>query len=407
MTNNSPNLIFVDGEARQTLLPLTFTRPVAELRIGIITIAEKWKLRLNMPYSFLTEKYLSNKYPLKVSDDNLVIIGGVLPDNIIINNIKNLKVGQGLFRENELLVARVNSEQFEMLIREENSFLEKIKVDFHIDILSRPYHLVSLNKAEITKDFELLTTGRKSNEVSPTVTIVGALKKPELINRIFIEPDAVVEHIMINPQKGPVYIGREAVIMEGSMVRGPVALCNNAQINLGTKVYAGTTLGPYCKVGGEIINTVMLGYSNKGHDGFLGDSVIGEWCNMGADTNISNLKNDYAEVKLWDYQTSRFLKTGLQFLGLIMGDFSRCGINTMFNSGTVIGVGCNIYGSGYPRNFIPSFALGGSHGFSMNNFKKICKIASVAMSRRDVVFSSEEEAILTEIFEITKAFRKF
>ena len=401
------NLIFVDGVTRQTLLPLTFTRPVAELRIGILTIAEKWKMRLNMPYSFLTEKYLSNKYPLNVTDDNIAIFGGILPDNIIADRIKNLKFGQGLFRENELLAARVNSEQFEMLIGGDYNFIEKVEIDFRVDILSRPYHIVLFNKAEIAKDFELITAGRKSKELSPTVTVVGAFKNPELINRIFIEPDAIVEHVMINPQKGPVYIGREAVIMEGSMVRGPVALCDNAQVNLGTKVYAGTTLGPYCKVGGEIINTVMLGYSNKGHDGFLGDSVIGEWCNMGADTNTSNLKNDYAEVKLWDYQTSSFLKTGLQFLGLIMGDFSRCGINTMFNSGTVIGVGCNIYGSGYPRNYIPSFVLGGSHGFKMNNFKEICKIASIAMSRRDVVFSSEDQAILTEIFEITKAFRKF
>ena len=406
-TKTSDNLIFADGDVRQTLLPLTFTRPVAEIRTGILTITQKWVKRLNLPYSFHTQKYLSQKYPLNISDDNTVIFGGLIPNEILTEKVKSLTLGEGLFKDDSLLAARVSGGQFERLSGNDVSFLKKKVVDFDFITISRPYHLVSLNKNQIGEDFELLTIERKSEELSPTVTVVGAYKEPSLKSKIFLEQGAVVEHVMINPQKGPVYIGRDAVIMEGSMVRGPAALCENAQINLGAKVYAGTTLGPYCKVGGEINNTIMFGYSNKSHDGFLGDSAIGEWCNLGADTNTSNLKNDFAEVKLWDYTTQSFKKTGLQFLGLIMGDFSRCGINTMFNSGTVIGVGCNIYGSGYPRNFIPSFALGGSQGFRMNNFKEICKVAGIAMKRRNVIFSDIDEAILTEIFEITKDYRKF
>ncbi|MDR2928898.1 MAG: glucose-1-phosphate thymidylyltransferase [Cytophagaceae bacterium] len=402
------NIIFFDEEAYMTLLPLTFTRPAAELRCGILTITEKWSKRLRLSYGFRCRQYLSNKYPLTIESDNLLIYGGLLPNAELLKRIEMLQLGQVICKDGKQLVGRISKESYEAYAGDmETAFREKQEIDFPVNIITRPYHLVSFNRSEIANDFELITAGRKSEELSTTVTVVGAHKEPSLHERIFLESGAVVEHVMLNPQRGPIYIGRDTVIMEGSLIRGPVALCNNAQINLGTKVYAGTTLGPYCKGGGEINNTVMIGYSNKGHDGFVGDSVIGEWCNIGADTNTSNLKNDFAEVKLWDYQTERFLKTGLQFLGLVMGDFSRCGINTMFNSGTVIGVGCNIYGSGYPRNYIPSFALGGSQGFRMNNFKEICKIASIAMSRRNVTFSNEDEDILTEIFKITKAYRKF
>ena len=404
---NPKNIIFLDGKAHETLLPLTFTRPVAEIRAGILTITEKWVKRLQLPYSFHTQNYLAQKYPVNLTDDNIVIFGGLLPNKLLTEKITALLPEEALYKDDDLLVARVNSTQFERLINNQTDFLKKINIDFEVLSITRPYHLVSFNRNQIISDFEIVTAGRSSEELSPTVTVVGAYKEPALKKQIFLEEGATVEHVMINPQRGPVYIGRDAVIMEGSMIRGPVALCENAQIHMGTKVYQGTTLGPYCKAGGELNNTIMFGYSNKSHDGFLGDSVIGEWCNLGADTNTSNLKNDFAEVKLWDYTTQSFIKTGLQFLGLIMGDFSRCGINTMFNSGTVVGVGCSVYGSGYPRNYIPSFAMGGSHGFRMNNFKQICKIATVAMQRRNVTFSETDEKILTEIFEITKDFRKF
>lgn len=405
--SNRRKLIFFDGEAHQTLLPLTFTRPVAALRIGILTIAGKWSLSLDLPYSFKTEPYLQGKFPLSVTDDNLVVFGGLLPGESIVKQLKALKLGQAVYLQQKLIAARVNKPQFNSLIREESGFLDKLELTGNMEMITRPYHLVALNKNEIANDFKLLTKDRTSQPLSPTVSVIGAHDNPTLVGRIFLEPNAQVEHVMINAVDGPVYIGRNALIMEGSMIRGPFAMCDHAQVNMGAKIYGGTTLGPWCKAGGELNNAIMMGYSNKGHDGFLGDSVIGEWCNLGADTNTSNLKNDYADVKLWDYQTSRFLKSGLQFLGLIMGDYSRCGINTMFNSGTVVGVACNLFGSGYPRNFIPSFALGGAQGFKLNSLKDACKTANKAMQRRSIDFCGEDEALLSEIFELTRTFRTF
>lgn len=406
---NSPqSIVFVDGAGHQTLLPLTFTRPVAALRLGILTIAEKWSLNLELPYSFKTEDYLQAKFPLQNNDtDRLLIFGGLLPHQELLEPVKNLKTGQAIVREDELLVARVNQSQCQAIFGGESGFLEKQQAPENTAVVSKPYHLVALNKHELINDFDLITRNRASEKLSPSVKVVGAHKQPDLINRIFIEPGAVVEDVTLNPSEGPVYIGRDAVVMEGSLIRGPFAMCEHAQVNMGSKIYGGTTLGPWCKAGGELNNALLLGYSNKGHDGFLGDSVVGEWCNLGADTNTSNLKNDFAEVKLWDYPSCRFLKTGLQFLGLIMGDYSRCGINTMFNSGTVIGVACNLHGTGYPRNFVPSFALGGAQGFKLNSLKEACKTARMAMARRKVTFSADDEAMLSEIFETTRTFRTF
>lgn len=401
------NIVFVDNGAHQTLLPLTFTRPVGALRLGIITLAEKWALQLNAHYSFKTEEYLQPRFSLIVTNDNLLIFGGVLPSRELIQQTTQLEKGQGLFFNEQLIVARVNQPQCKTIFEGAFDFLERIEFQNTVEIISRPHHLVALNKKEICNDFELITKQKTSEPISPTVTVVRAHSNPAINNKIFIEPGALVEHVMINPADGPVYIGKDAVIMEGSIIRGPFAMCDHAQVNMGAKIYGGTTLGPWCKVGGELNNALLLGYSNKGHDGFLGDSVIGEWCNLGADTNTSNLKNDFAEVKLWDYQTCRFLKTGLQFLGLIMGDYSRCGINTMFNSGTVVGVACNLHGTGYPRNFIPSFALGGAQGFKLNSINEACKTVRKAMERRNVIFSEADEEILKNIFEITRTFRTF
>jgi UDP-N-acetylglucosamine diphosphorylase/glucosamine-1-phosphate N-acetyltransferase len=400
-------LIFVDGENHQTLLPLTFTRPAGDLRLGILTIAEKWALHLKLPYCFNAEAYLQTKFPLELADDNLVFFDCILPDENSIEAVKSLQKGTGLYLSDKLTVARVSKMQCHSLLQGESGFIERVELTSAVKLVTRPYHMVAYNKQEISSDFELLTRGRTSQPLSPTVTVVGAHMNASLTSKIFLEPGAIVEHVMINPSGGPVYIGRNAVIQEGSIIRGPFAMCEHAQVNMGAKIYGGTTLGPWCKAGGELNNAIMLGYSNKGHDGFLGDSVIGEWCNLGADTNTSNLKNDFSEVKLWDYQSSRFLKTGLQFLGLIMGDYSRCGINSMFNTGTVVGVACSIYGSGYPRNFVPSFSLGGAQGFKLNGIKDACKTALKAMERRNISFSNDDEMILTEIFELTRTFRTF
>ncbi|MGB1307109.1 MAG: glucose-1-phosphate thymidylyltransferase, partial [Flavobacteriales bacterium] len=217
---------------------------------------------------------------------------------------------------------------------------------------------------------------------------------------------AKVEHAILNASTGPIYVGKDAEIMEGSIVRGPLAMCENSVLKMGAKIYGATTLGPYCKVGGEVNNSVLLGYSNKGHDGFLGNSVLGEWCNLGADTNNSNLKNNYAEVKLWSYQSERFVNTGLQFCGLIMGDHSKCGINTMFNTGTVVGVSANVFGAGFPRNFVSSFSWGGSAGYMTYRLNKVFEVAEKVMQRRAIEFNQVEKDILTEVFELTKSYRK-
>ncbi len=405
--DNIRNIIFIDDETHQSLLPLTFTRPTGAIRVGILSIADKWSLRLNLPYSFYCKPYLQTKFPLKLSDDNIVIFGGLLPGQDIINNLNNLKTGQGIFSNGQLLICRVTRAQFNSVLLGKADFLEQILFEGKFESISHTYNIISKNKQEISNDFDLLTKGRVSEKLSSTVTIVGAETNPELRKKIFLEPGAKVEYVMLNPAEGPVYIGRDTLVMEGSIIRGPFAMCEHSQVNMGSKIYGGTTLGPWCKAGGELNNSIMQGYSNKAHDGFLGDSFIGEWCNLGADTNTSNLKNDFAEVKLWDYQTSRFLKTGMQFLGLIMGDYSRCGINTMFNSGTVVGVACNLFGPGFPRNFIPSFAMGGAHGFKNNTLNDVFRTIKIAQERRNLNFTDTDAQILKEVFEITKTFRTF
>ena len=265
--------------------------------------------------------------------------------------------------------------------------------------IEHTWDIFSKNGDAIVEDFNLITKDRQSQPIPATVNTIN----PE---HIFIEKGATVNFATLNASSGPIYIGRDAEVMEGSMVRGPLALCNNATLKLGTRVYGPTTVGPYSKIGGEVNNSVIFAHSNKGHDGFLGNSVIGEWCNLGADTNNSNLKNNYAEVRLWDYQTEGFAKTGLQFCGLMMGDHSKCGINTMFNTGTVVGVSANIFGSGFPRNFVPSFSWGGHKGFVTYKTNKAFEVAEVVMARRKEEFTEKDKAMLEHVFEETKQYRR-
>ena len=259
--------------------------------------------------------------------------------------------------------------------------------------------LTTKNGEAIKQDFELITKGRDSQIISESINIINP-------DQVFIEEGAKLEFVTLNASSGPIYIGKDTEIMEGSNIRGPFALCEYATVKLGAKIYGPTTIGPHCKVGGEVNNSVLFGYSNKGHDGFLGNSVLGEWCNLGADTNNSNLKNNYAEVRLWDYNTEGFAKTGLQFCGLMMGDHSKCGINTMFNTGTVVGVSANIFGSGFPRNFIPSFSWGGNGGFTTYLTKKAFEVANIVMARRDIEFTEQDAAILEHVFEEAKKYRR-
>tara|TARA_B100000768_G_scaffold42533_1_gene41385 strand:- start:1679 stop:2851 length:1173 start_codon:yes stop_codon:yes gene_type:complete len=387
------NYILFDGENREALLPFTYTRPVADLRIGILTIREKWELSLGATTTTVTEDYLSDKYPMVEMEQNVMINASYTPSEVLVNQIKNLKENQAVF-DGDTMVAFFSLEDQEIDI----DTLEVYQLEATVLKVETTWDIFSKNGAAIKADFDLLTAERTSAPI-PENTVAF---NPEAI---FIEEGAKLPLCVLNATDGPIYIGKNSEIMEGSMVRGPFALCEGSTLKMGTKIYGPTTVGPHSKVGGEVNNSVFFGYSNKGHDGFLGNSVIGEWCNLGADTNNSNLKNNYAEVRLWSYETENFAKTGLQFCGLMMGDHSKCGINTMFNTGTVVGVSANIFGSGFPRNFIPSFSWGGAKGFTTYLTSKAFEVAQVVMKRRGLELSTQDSAILEHVFEQSSAYR--
>lgn len=389
------NYILFDGPSRNNLLPFTFTRPVADIRVGILTIREKWEMHLGYTTTTVTEEYLSDKYPMVEMDQNIMINASFLPNYEIVEIIKGLKENQAVFYDEDVIAFFTKESQDEIDL----SSYEAIEFEDDIIRIEHTWDIFSKNGEAIEDDFELLTKGRKSQAIPETTVAFNR-------NDIFIEEGAKLPLCSLNAENGPIYIGKDSEIMEGSMIRGPFALCEGATVKMAAKIYGPTTIGPYCKVGGEVNNSVLFGYSNKGHDGFLGNSVLGEWCNLGADTNNSNLKNNYAEVRLWDYNSESFAKTGLQFCGLMMGDHSKCGINTMFNTGTVVGVSANIFGSGFPRNFVPSFSWGGSSGFTTYLTKKAFEVAEVVMARRNVEFTDQDKAILEHIFENTKKFRR-
>lgn len=389
------NYILFDGPSRNQLLPFTYTRPVADIRVGILTIREKWEKYLGATTTTVTEEYLSEKYPMVELEANVMINASYCPNDELVGLIENLKENQAVFKGEDVIAFFTTDTQ------EDIDFNAYEAIEFNQDVLSveNTWDIFSKNGEAITQDFKLLTNERQSQSIPDSNNIIA----PE---NIFIEEGAKLEFTTLNASSGPIYIGKNAEIMEGSVVRGPLALCDNSTLKLSTKVYGPTTVGPHSKVGGEINNSVLFGYSNKGHDGFLGNSVLGEWCNIGADSNNSNLKNNYAEVRLWDYETEGFAKTGLQFCGLMMGDHSKCGINTMFNTGTVVGVCANIFGSGFPRNFVPSYSWGGHSGFTTYLTRKAFEVAKVVMARRDIEFSEQDQTILEHVFEDTKRFRR-
>jgi len=388
------NYILFDDASRNNLLPLAFTRPVADIRVGILTIREKWEKYLNCSTSSLTEEYLSEKFPTVIKSNNYLINSSIFPNKQIIDEIHTLKPNQALSAGDYVIAYNIKEEDFANIGDDSLANYEEIESKSLHTKLNNVWDIFVLNGQEIIADFEMLTKGRKSAVISDTNKIVGN-------QQIFIEEGAKIEFSILNATEGPIYIGKDAEIMEGCLVRGPFALCENAMLKMGAKIYGGTTIGPYSKVGGEINNVVILGYSNKAHEGFLGNSVIGEWCNIGADTNTSNLKNTYEEVKLWNYPLQTFVSTGLQFCGLIMGDHSKCGINTMFNTGTVVGVNANVFGSGFQRNFIPSFSWGGVSGISTYDIKKAVIVAQRVYERRDLTFSDTEKDILKHVFNLT------
>ncbi|MCY1228168.1 hypothetical protein D3C87_143600 [compost metagenome] len=389
------NYILFDGTVRSALLPFTFTRPVADIRVGILTIREKWEKYLGYTTTSLTEEYLMEKFPMVEMEENIMINASFLPNEVLAEMVKSLEKNQAIFKGEEVIAFFSEDSQ------EEVDFDNYEIIEYNDDCLTieHTWDIFKKNDTAIREDFELLTEDRVSQPIPKSVNVIS----PE---NIFIEEGAKLEFVTLNASTGPIYIGKNSEIMEGSVIRGPFALCEGAQVKLASKVYGATTVGPFSRIGGEVSNSVLFAYSNKGHDGFLGNSVLGEWCNIGADSNNSNLKNNYEEVKLWSYETEGFARTGLQFCGLMMGDHSKCGINTMFNTGTVVGVSANIFGSGFPRNFVPSFSWGGASGFTTYITKKAFETAKIVMSRRNVEFDEKEAKILEHVFEETKKWRK-
>lgn len=398
------NIILFDDDNWDGLLPLTFTKPICELRVGILTIREKWEKRLEAKSSFITQDYLALKYPINIEDDNFLINSTVLPTDELIEKILELEPNHALLSGDELLVARMPRIEFERLDNDQaiNELLGK-DISSEKGVFSqvlRPQDLFRLNGEEIIKDFSLITKGRKSSPLPKN-------NQYKNVESIFIEEGVQIDFSILNAEDGPIYLDKNSKILEGAMIRGPFALGEGGMIKMGAKIYGNTTIGPFSKAGGEVNNAILFAYSNKSHDGYLGNSVLGDWCNLGAGTITSNLKNNYTETKLWNYATERFEKTGLQFCGLIMGDHSKAGINSSFNTATSIGVSCNIFGTGIPRTYIPSYAWGGASGFNTYRHEKAIETAKLVMNRRGLDLNEIDETILLHVYYFTAHSRRW
>ena len=391
------NVILFDSN-RVDFYPLSFTRPISCFRVGILTIKEKWEVFFDS-VSIYSEDYLSKKFQSNIMEDNIWINARALPSQSLITEIKNLRIGECLNHGDSKIAFRSSSYSAKNL--------NKVKSNANLSIINSISDIFSFNGEEIKNDFKRMFSV-DDFEWRGDVKDLEEIKNSNVKignGAIYIENGAKLNNCILNTTNGPIFIGKDSEIMEGSMIRGPFAICNNSVIKMGAKIYENTTVGPFCKVGGEINNVVFFGYSSKAHDGFLGNSIIGEWCNLGADTNNSNLKNNYDNVKIWNYLSESFKQTGLQFCGLIMGDHSKCGINTMFNTGTVVGVGANIFGSGFPRNFIPSFSWGGSSGLIVHRIDKFFKTAELVLARRNETLSDNDIEILSHVYNMTKSYR--
>lgn len=377
------NIILEDyAEIRQALLPLTFTRPVAMLPAGIGSIASRWAMLLpQASISFLTEDYLQCKFPLNEADNSLYVPGHIIPSPELARRVAALTPGQWLVTSGGEKISRGKELNPEPEATVEVSAYRSLPDIFR------------MSKERISADFDLLTAGRNSQPLPASCTLIGPA------DRLFIEEGADVEGAFINTRQGPVYIGRNSEVQECVVLRGPVAIGPSCRVRAGARLLPGVNLGESTRVGGEISNTVFIGYANKQHDGFLGDAVIGQWCNLGAGCVASNLKNDYSEIRLWSYARQHFLRTGLQFCGLIMADHCKAGINTMFNTATVVGPGCNIHGAGFPRPYVPAFSDGGAQGISRVIFSKFMATATEMMRHRGVVISEADKSILKYLYD--------
>ncbi len=380
-------ILFDDPSLRKTLLPLTFTRPVAEIRIGILTITEKWAMYLGEKPSYATADYLAQKFTKHITADNLWINGALCPDTELVAVIKTLKPEEALYKNSKILAVRTHENELPEVISGKVSEYQN-----EVVLIDQPWKIFQNNGNQIRSDFNLITTNRKSAGINdPHTRVYNA-------QNIFLEDGVILHSAILNAENGPIYLGKNSQVQEGSIVRGPFALGEGAVINMGGKMRADTTVGPFCKIGGEVSNAVLFGYSNKAHDGFLGNSVLGEWCNLGADTNTSNLKNNYDTVKLWSYAENKLISTGIPNCGLIMGDHSKSAINTMFNTGTVVGVSSNIFGGSFPPKHVPSFRWGGASGLDVYNFEKAMETVARVMARRNTKLSEQDQLIFKNIF---------
>lgn len=392
-------ILLSDAGLHRPLLPLTYTRPVAALRVGVLTLAEAWTRLSGLPVGYRTEAYLGAMFPAVQGDRLWEVLGGVLPTTDLAAAVLDLEPGQVLLKAGKPLAyglegtAHTGPMDWEV----PPAYLAQVEFKGDLAIIERPWHLFQHCATAIANDLTLLTKGRASAPLSVTNTVIG---DPA---RIFLEEGAKVEASILNTENGPIYIGEGAEVMEGCMVRGPLALGAGAQLKMGTKIYGACAFGPACRVGGEVNNSVIQGYTNKGHDGFLGNSVLGEWCNLGADTNTSNLKNTYGEVKAWSYTDEALVPTGQQFLGLVMGDHAKCGINTMFNTGTVAGICANIFGSGFPPKHIASFTWGNEGTYALDKALETC---AQVMARRNRALGKEERAIMEHVFALSAPYRR-
>lgn len=393
------NYILFGDQTREHLLPFTFLRPVADIRVGILTIREKWEKYLGAKTSSLTIDYLSGKYPLVKKKDNVLINSSVLPDAQLVKEIGKLTPNQTLVLGDLLIAHRLRDVDIDNLDAEVLEKVSPLETKSEVKKLNNLWDIVVFNEQAIIDDFALLTEGRKSQPLGEHVRVIA----PE---KVFVEEGAVLEMAFINASEGPVYIGKNALVMDGVILRGPSAVGEGSKVRMGAKIYPGSSIGPYSKVGGEMSQSVIFGYTNKAHDGYLGHSVIGEWCNLGADTNSSNLKNNYDEVRLWDYAENSFVGTGMQFCGTFMGDHSKCGINTMFNTGTVVGINAQIFGAGFMRNFIPSFSWGSVAGFSNVDINKAVQVAQRVFARKGLTFGELDEQILRNVYNQSFNYRR-
>lgn len=391
-------ILFDDSEIRTALQPFTDTRPVSEVRVGVFTITEKWMRYLNTPVSFLTQDYLQRKFPLKEDETNLLINGSIIPNQELLDAIKNLNPGEALIKDRILAVNYSGVHGREKLLSKKLVSFEPIPYKGKLELIEELYHIFLKNGEEIRKDIELIKKRELTQKITDQYTVIYGE------HNVFVEEGVEIRAAILNATKGPIYIGKNAEVMEGACIHGPFAMGEGSRVNMGAQIWGDTTLGPYCKVGGEISNAVFFGNSNKAHSGFLGNSVIGEWCNLGADTNTSNLKNNYRKVRLWNFKEEELSQTELQFCGLMMGDHGKSSINTMFNTGTVMGTCANVFGEGFPDKFIPSFTWGDSR--TTFQLDKAFEIAERVLARKQKIFSEEDKLIFQHIHKDSEKYRR-